>query len=642
MGEERVKLPSSQDSEEMNNFVRQLLNDVEAFEYMFENNWFEDDVKCIGAEQELCLINKYYKPAYKAMDILEEFHPEWLTTELAQFNLELNLNPQVFEGSAFHRMETELRQNLDKLSTVAANHDTRILLTGILPSLRKFDLSMKQLTPKPRYHALMTALRNIRGSDYELRLDGIDELNILHDSPLLEACNTSFQVHLQVAPQNFVKMYNIAQALTGPTLSMCTNSPVLFGKRLWHETRIALFAQSVDNRKTKDHLRHKSARVNFGSNWLDKSILEIYKEDILRFRILLSADIENNSLNMIKEGKTPKLQALQIHNGTVYRWNRPCYGISPSGKPHLRIENRVLGAGPTVLDEMANTAFWLGAMEGLADQIDDIRKHMSFDDARDNFMKGARSGMDCKFTWMNNQKISARDLTTEILLPLARHGLQKYNIDSSDIDKYLGVIEERAKRHMNGSRWVLQTYTKFQKETHVDESLTALTAAIYHNQTQSKPAHEWEIPEVHDFLQYDPSQMLVAEFMTTDIFTLHKEDLLEFASTLMTWGDLRSMPVEDHDGNLVGLISAKQILKHFAKNGTDKKNAIVADLMNPTPHTVTQQMRIVDVIKLMKEHNIKLFPVVKGKELIGTISERNFVNMSKRLIQRMNDKASER
>ncbi|MDC0231624.1 CBS domain-containing protein, partial [Aureispira] len=630
MGEERVKLASTQKRYEMHHFVRQLLNDVEAFEYMLNNNLFEDDVKCIGAEQELCLINKHYKPAYKAMDILKDFNPEWLTTELAQFNLELNLSPQVFSGQALSLMEAELRKNLDEVDKIALKHDTRILLTGILPSLRKFDLGMEQLTPKPRYHALMTALKKMRGSDYQLRLNGIDELNILHDSPLLEACNTSFQVHLQVAPQNFVKLYNIAQAITGPTLAMCTNSPVLFGKRLWHETRIALFAQSIDNRNSKDHLRHKSARVNFGNKWLDKSILEIYREDILRFRILLGADIKQNSLEALKDGKTPKLQALQVHNGTVYRWNRPCYGISPNGKPHLRIENRVLGAGPTVLDEMANTAFWLGTMEGMADQFDDIRQHMSFDDARDNFMKGARAGMDSKFTWLNNQKITARDLTLKVLLPIARHGLEKYKIDSSDIDKYLGVIEERANKHMNGSRWILQTFTKFQQETHKDESLTALTAAIYHNQKKSKPAHDWPLPELHDFLQYDPSKLLVEEFMNTDILSLHKDDLLEFASTLMNWSDSVSMPVEDAKGNLIGLIDSQQILKHFAQKGNKNEDTTVGDIMNNKPHTVTQQMKIVDVIKLMKEHNLIMLPVVKGKELIGVITERNFVNMSKR------------
>lgn len=635
MGEERVKLAASQGAEGMRQFVRQLLDDVEAFEYMLNNDWFEDDVKCIGAEQEVCLINQHYKPAYKAMDILKDFHPEWLTTELAKFNLELNLSPQRFEGAALSRMEDELRQNLSQLKQAAAKHDARILLTGILPSLRKFDLSMKQLTPKPRYHALMEALKSLRGSDYELHLDGIDELNLLHDSPLLEACNTSFQIHLQVAPQNFVKMYNIAQALTGPTLSMCTNSPVLFGKRLWHETRIALFAQSIDNRLSKDHLRHKSGRVNFGNNWLDKSILEIYKEDILRFRILLGADIEKNSLEQIEAGKTPKLQALQVHNGTVYRWNRPCYGISPNGKPHLRIENRVLGAGPTVLDEMANTAFWLGAMEGMADHYDDIRKHMSFDDARDNFTKGARLGMDCKFTWLNNEKISARDLNKEILLPIARKGLEKYNIETADIDKYLGIIEERATRHMNGSRWILQAYTKFRKETHIDEGLTSLTAAIYHNQSQSKPAHEWPLPKLDEFHQYDPSQLLVEEFMTTDIFTLHASDTLEFALTLMDWGDLSSMCVEDAQGNLQGLITSKRISKCIMQKHKYDDTTTVGQVMEPNPITVNQQMRMVEVIKLMKQDNIKFLPVVKGQELIGIISERNFINMSKRLIQGM-------
>jgi CBS domain-containing protein len=282
---------------------------------------------------------------------------------------------------------------------------------------------------------------------------------------------------------------------------------------------------------------------------------------------------------------------------------------------------------------MANTAFWLGAMEGMAENFDDIRKYMSFDDARDNFVKGARAGMDCEFTWVKNQKMSARELTTQVLLPIARQGLEKYNIDTADIDKYLGIIEERAKRHMNGSRWILQAYTKFRKETHIDEGLTSLTAAIYHNQIQSKPAHEWPLPKLDEFYQYDPSQLLVEEFMTTDIFTLHEDDLLEFASSLMDWGDISSMPVEDAQGNLKGLITSKQILKYFAQKANRDENATVGQLMQKKPRTVTQQMRMVEVIKLMKEENLNILPVVKGNELIGMISERNFVNMSKRLIQ---------
>jgi hypothetical protein len=318
MGEERVHLASSGSKVQMQHFAKQLIADVGALEYMLNNNWIESDIKRIGAEQEMCLINKFYKPACTAMDILNDFHPDWLTTELAQFNLEINLSPQVFSEDAFSLMETELRSRLSELSKVAAKFNTRILLTGILPSLRKFDLSFDKLTPKDRYFALMEALKSLRGSDYELHISGIDELIIQHDSPLLEACNTSFQVHLQVSPYEYVKMYNIAQAVAGPVLSMSANSPLLFGKRLWHESRIALFQQSIDNRKSRDHLRDRSPRVTFGRDWLHESILEIYKEDITRFRILLGAEIEENSMEQLAQNLAPKLKALQVHNLKIF------------------------------------------------------------------------------------------------------------------------------------------------------------------------------------------------------------------------------------------------------------------------------------------------------------------------------------
>lgn len=629
----------------MRHFVRQLLRDVQALEYMLDNNWFEDDITRIGAEQEMCLINKYYKPSYRAMDILREFSPEWLTTELAQFNLETNLSPREFSGDAFGLCELELRSQLEQIQAVADGFDTKIILTGILPSMRKFDLHLDKLTPKDRYMALMTALKNTRDSDYELHLDGIDELILRHDSPLLEACNTSFQVHLQVAPQDFVRKYNIAMAIAGPTLAMCANSPLLFGKRLWHETRIALFQQSIDSRKRNDHMRDYSSRVNFGNKWLKSSILEIYREDIIRYRILLGADVEEDSLDCIRQGRAPKLKALQVHNGTVYRWNRPCYGISDNGKPHLRIENRILGAGPTVLDEIANMAFWTGLMEGMADEYKDITQHMSFDDARDNFIKGARTGIDSKFTWIDNHKVSARDLTLEVLAPLARAGLEKRNINPEHIDRYIGVIEERAKTHMNGARWMLRSFTKFKKEASVDESLSILTAAILHYQQESQPAHKWPIPDLQDFDNYDPSRLLAEEFMSTDLFTVRAEDVVEFASALMKWNDSDFMLVEDSKGQLVGTISAQRILQYFTERKAQKAAdaeieedeyiATVGDMMRVNPPSVSPQATILEVIRLMRQHDVKNLPVVKNKELIGLISESNFVALSKRLIQRM-------
>ena len=247
MGEERVHLASSSSKEQMQNFVRQLLRDVKALEYMLQNDWIESDVKRIGAEQELCLINKFYKPENKAMEILKDFHPDWLTTELAQFNLEINLSPQLFQSDGLSKMEQELKERLKLLSKEASKHQSRLLLTGILPTLRKFDLSFDNLTPKERYFALMEALKAMRGSDYELQIYGIDELIVRHDSPLLEACNTSFQVHLQVNPNEFVKYYNLAQALAGPVLSMSASRSKSEGY-LWQRLATRIYFRNLQGR----------------------------------------------------------------------------------------------------------------------------------------------------------------------------------------------------------------------------------------------------------------------------------------------------------------------------------------------------------------------------------------------------------
>ncbi|MEM7512155.1 MAG: CBS domain-containing protein, partial [Bacteroidota bacterium] len=331
MGEQNVKI-LTQDKNEMQRFVRRLLRDVQALEHMIEHDWFETGVVRIGAEQEMCLVDDCFKPASRATEVMDKFTggvPDWLATELARFNLEINLSPRLFTGKALFEMEAELRERLQLIKLKAAEIDSQIVLTGILPTIRKFDLEDKNITPKERYFSLMKALRQMRGTDYELYLKGIDELSLRHPSALLEACNTSFQVHLQVEPSNFVQMYNIAQALTGPTLAVSANSPLLLGKRLWHETRIVLFQQSIDDRRSKDYVRDKSPRVTFGNEWLKDSILEIYKDDIVRYRVMLGNMEDEDVFNSIKAGKTPKLKALQIHNGTVYRWNRPCFGINP-------------------------------------------------------------------------------------------------------------------------------------------------------------------------------------------------------------------------------------------------------------------------------------------------------------------------
>ena len=641
MGEQQVSIVRSQD--QMQHFVKSLLDDVKALEYMLDHDWFETDVVRIGAEQEMVLVDqKTLKPACINMQALE-LMPEWpwVETELAKFNLEINLEPREFSGSALRDMEDETAGKLSKIEGVVNKLGATIVLTGILPTLRKFDLDMNNLTPKQRYYALMEAInQQLVGSAYELNLVGIDELLIKHDSPLLEAVNTSFQVHLQVAPADFVPMYNLAQALSAPVMALAANSPIVFGRRLWHESRIAMFQQALDTRSTHDHLRERSPRVNFGKQWLDESILEIYREDIARFRVLLSGDVTEDAFAMIAEGKVPKLRSLQVHNSTIYRWNRPCYGISDNGKPHLRIENRVLPSGPTVLDEVANAALWLGAMVQMQKEVGDIRKSMSFEDVFDNFSKAAKFGIDSKFTWMHDQKISVAELAINELIPRARQGLEMRNINPDDISRYMDIIEARAREHMNGARWALRSYTKLKKETTEDEALTVLTHAMSVNAKQGLPVHTWRMPELSDLKEYRPSNLKVSEFMNTDLFTVQKDDIIELVAEMMDWRKIRYTPVEDKEGKLIGLVTLRIMVRHLLKvrkqpPGLEDGPVTVKEIMNDKPMTIGPNATLVEAMSIMRKNKIGCLPVTQNGELIGIITEMDFLRISGRLIERL-------
>lgn len=637
MGYQKVNTLESKT--EMQQFVRALLDDVQALEYMLENDWFESDITRIGAEQEMCLVdNKTFKPACINMEVLDQLtDAPWCVTELAKFNLETNLSPREFVGTCLSDMEAENLEYLARIQKILDTKDASIILTGILPTLRKHDLEMHNLTPKDRYFALMAALsKHLLGSSFELHIEGVDELLVKHDSPLLEACNTSFQVHLQVSPQEFVKMYNIAQTLAAPVTAIAANSPLVFGRRLWHETRIALFQQSLDTRATTDHMRERLPRVNFGSNWLRGDITQIHKEDISRFRVLLASAPEENSIEMVREGKVPKLRALQVHNSTVYRWNRPCYGISPNGKPHLRIENRVMPAGPTPVDAVANAAFWLGCMVTMGKNFEDITKKLSFADVRDNFLKAAKFGIDTTFTWFNDKKIPATELILKELLPMAHDGLKARKVKAADISKYLGIIEARAEKHTTGARWILRSYTQLHETFSNDEAVTAVTAAIVKNQKENKPVHTWEMPTTADLEVWRPSKSKVEEFMSTDLFTVQKDDLIALVADIMDWRKIRYMPVENAKGELVGLVTSRILLRQFARHGALAGSDIaVKDIMIEKPITVKPDTTILEAMNLMRDNQVGCLPVVKGKELVGIITEMDFLRITGRLMMRL-------
>jgi predicted transcriptional regulator/gamma-glutamylcysteine synthetase len=640
MGEKKIKKLKGETDKQQ--FISCLLQDMQALEYMLSNRFFETGITRIGAEQEMCLIQKKsFKASPIALQIMElRGDNPWLDTELAKFNLEINLDPRVFSGSALRDMENETIGKLNIIKNKLADFQSDILLTGILPTLHKNDLDSHNLTPRERYQLLVESLSaQLLGQAFELRIQGIDELLLRSHTPLLEAANNSFQVHLQVDPEHFVPYYNIAQALTAPVLGISANSPIVFGRRLWHESRIALFQQALDVRRTNEHMREWCPRVTFGSDWVHHSILDIYREDIARFRSLMYPETNEDSMEAVLEGKIPKLSALQVHNSTVYRWNRPCYGISDTGKPHLRIENRVLPAGPTVVDEIANAALWLGAVVGCANEWGDIRTKMSWEDVRDNFEKAARFGIDSKFTWFKDKKITVTDLIKEELIPLAKEGLSKQGIHPPDIDFYMDIIAQRAKLNLNGARWQLRAFTKLKKETSLDEANTVMTSVIYENQQLGKPVHTWELPELKDLLEYRPENLRVEEFMQTDLFTVSKDDLIEFVARLMDWRKVRYMPVEDQKGNICGLITSRLLLRFYSQKGISlikgEKLHTVEDIMIKSPIVIEPGKSIIEALQIMREKKIGCLPVVSDKELIGIITEMDFLRISARLIERL-------
>src|ERR1051325_5198975 len=437
-------------------FMSAVLDDLRALRYMIEHDGFESGVHRVGAEQEMFLVDRNLRPAPLAVELLNGFEEARQTTEIAGFNLEANLTPRVITGRCFSEMERELNELLAKTRQRAAQFDADVLLAGILPTLRLSDLTLDNLTPLPRYHELNRAVTKLRGGPFSIHIKGLDELQIEHDNLMMESCNTSFQIHFQVDPKEFTVAYNTAQAITAPVLAAAANSPILFGKRLWQETRLALFQHSADERSPLMQARSQPPRGGFGERWLKNSVIELLHDPLTRFRPIMIGLSEENSLQVLARGETPRLSALFLHNGTVWPWNRACYGVS-SGIGQLRIENRALPAGPTIIDEVANTAFFIGLMLALPQEYGDIANRLNFDDAKANFFAAARYDLHAQLTWIDNKTSSAASLIRDHLLPLARQGLKAADVDSRDIDKYLGIIDERVKTRQTGARWLLES-----------------------------------------------------------------------------------------------------------------------------------------------------------------------------------------
>lgn len=633
MGEQQVhRVP---DGEEIRLFSRKLLRDLRALETMLDQGLFETEVRRIGAEQEMFLVDRNWQPALNAVEILERVDDPHFTTELGRFNLECNLDPVTLGDHALRQMEEQLNGLLDKVREAARELDTEVVLSGILPTLEKSFLTLDHMTPRPRYFALNDAMNRLRGERYRLYIKGRHELNIAHDNVMLEACNTSFQVHFQVKPEHFARLYNVAQAVAGPVLSAATNSPLLFGRQLWRETRIALFQQSVDTRAPSGHMRQLPARVSFGRRWVEDSVLEIFKEDISRFRVLMSTEVDEDPFEALSAGEAPGLHALCLHNGTIYRWNRPCYGVN-HGRAHLRIENRILPAGPSSLDEVANAAFWFGLLNGLSLAYEDITKVMDFDVARENFVAAGRRGLEAQLYWLDREAVPAQELLLEELLPMAREGLDDLRIDSSDTDRYLGVIEERVRSRRTGSQWLIDSYRSTRNEGNRAECLSALVAATVNRQRSGKPVHSWEPAALWEAGESRKYYVRVGQLMTTDLFTVNQDELVDVVACVMNWHHIRHVPVEDDAHRLVGLVTHRALLRLLAESSGsgDQAPVPVSDIMNTDVMTVTPDTPTLEAIRIMKRHKISCLPVIdEHGRLVGIVSERDFMSIADQLLE---------
>ena len=636
MGEHNVE--QQLDERKAQEFMHALLEDLRALAFMLKNGRVETGKARIGAEQEMFLIDRNFRPAPISLEVLAHATEPRLTTEIARFNLEANLTPLDLTGNCFSKMEAELRELLELTRTSARALEGDVLLSGILPTLQKSDLTLDNLTPIARYRELDRGVIRMRGGPLSIHIKGLDELNLTHDNIMMESCNTSFQIHFQSSPEEFVNHYNIAQAITAPVLAAAVNSPLLFGYQLWQETRVALFQHSADERSRTQLARSQPTRVSFGDRWLQNSVIELFHDQISRFRPIMITQPDENPFQVLARGQTPLLSALRLHNGTVWRWNRACYGVA-EGIAHLRIENRALPSGPTPIDEIANAAFFTGLMLALPQEYGEISRRMAFDDAKLNFFRAARHGLDAQFHWIAGESRSASSLILDELLPLAQSGLQSANVDAEDIRKYLNIIEERTRSGQTGARWQKKSLATMPEATSKDVRQRKLTATMLEFQQQGDPVHEWPLIETTGTEDWEQGYRTVGQFMSTDLFTVRPDDLIDLAASVMDWRHVRHVPVEDEAGQLVGLVTHRSLLRMLSgrisgRAAVEARAPVtVSEIMVKDPISVSPSTSSLEAMDIMRRHRIGCLPVVEGDQLVGIVTSYDFLEASAALFK---------
>ena len=493
MGDEVVSSAFSREQRQRYRQKVQLCLDV--FERMLSSATFDAERPLTGLEVELNLVDAGYQPFFGNLAVLEEIADPAFQTELGAFNIEFNVPPRSLGGDGAAELEVALRASLNAAESKANLRGGHIVMVGILPTLMPEHVERAGwMSPSPRYDALNDSILVARGEDIHLDLHGVEHLNRYATNLAPEAACTSVQLHLQVAPQDFARTWNAAQVLAGPQLALGANSPYFFGHELWRETRIELFAQSTDTRPQELRNQGVRPRVWFGERWIT-SIFDLFEENVRYFPALLPELGDEDPVAELEAGRTPRLQELRLHNGTVYRWNRPVYDVV-DGLPHVRVENRVLPAGPTVVDTLANAAFYYGALNVLRDDERPVWSKMTFPAAEDNFTECARRGIDASCYWPGLGEVTVDELVLRRLLPLAHLGLERWGVPTDIRNRLLGVIEQRAKTGRNGATWQVDAVHAFERRgLDRPKALEQMLKVYSEGMHANEPVHSWPVPQ---------------------------------------------------------------------------------------------------------------------------------------------------
>ncbi len=461
----------------------QLLN-----EWLSKRKLEQQQMQC-GFELEAWLINHEYQPAPANEHFLALANNPLMSAELAQFNIEINTSPQHLQTQCFSEVASELHNTWQQSCDIANNMGLHLGMFGILPTLALDNLNIDYISESNRYAALNEQiLKQRQGRPLKIDISGEEHLHVEQMNVMLESATTSFQLHWQLPAKQAAHYYNASLLASSISVAIAANSPYLLGKQLWAETRIPLFEQAVEVGGYAGAAQGPLKRVSFGSCYLKASAIEAFEENLHHFPVLLAT---------LFNSKAAELKHLRLHNGTIWRWNRPLVDFDANGHPHLRIEHRVMPAGPSIVDMLANAAFYYGFVHSCAQQPKHFAEQLSFATVRDNFYKAAQHGLDARIKWLDDKTWSIKKLILNQLLPIAKEGLQDLNINIADQDYYLNIIEERVSNQQNGSRWQID----FIKRTGHDMRL--LTEMYLKHQQSNAPVHTWELPKPPQ-KTYDP------------------------------------------------------------------------------------------------------------------------------------------